>query len=126
MITHHQCQLETPACLDSFRCLFPLQQISDELALIRRRPFAAAEWAQKHKPVPDEHGAKNLREVLERQTELHMVLPRSVASAVVEHDCRKRPATCRPPQRAFQVKTTTQDLDSVLLWRFGDLCESRT
>jgi hypothetical protein len=93
--------------------------------LIRRRHFAAAEWAQKYKPVPDEHGAENLRDLLERKPELHMVLPRSVASAVVEHDGGEGTATCGPPQRGFQVKPTTQDLDGVLLWRFANLCESR-
>jgi hypothetical protein len=76
--------------------------------------------------MSDEYGTENLCELLERESELHMVLPRGVASTVLEHDCRERTATCGPPQRAFQVKPTTQDLDSVLLWRSDNLCESRT
>ena len=62
MIPRHQIQLEPPACLNPFRCLALVQQISDELPLIRRRSFAAAEWAQKHKPVPSEHRPENLRD----------------------------------------------------------------
>jgi hypothetical protein len=114
-----------PACLDSFRSLFPLQPISDELPLIRRRPFAATEWAQEHETVPDEHWADNLRDVLERQPELHMVLPRSVASAVIEHDRGKRTATRGPPQESLQSKTITQNLDSLRSWRLNDLRDSR-
>ena len=74
---------------------------------------------------PDEHRAENLRDVLEREPELHMVLPRSVASAVIEHDRGKRAATCGLPQEAFQLKTTTTNLDSVRLWPFNDLRGSR-
>ena len=70
MVSRHQYQLQMPACLDSFRCLFPLQQIPDELALIRRRSFAATEWVQKYKTVPDEHRAENLRDVFECEFEL--------------------------------------------------------
>jgi hypothetical protein len=124
MISRRQCHLQMPACLDSFRGLFPLQQISDELALIRRRPFATAEWVQKYKTVPDEHRAKDLREVLECESELDTVLLRSVASAVIEDDCGKRTATGGPPQKALQSKATAQDLNSLLLWQFSDLRDS--
>ena len=125
MISRHQYQLQMLACLNSFRRLFPLQQIPDELALIRRRPFATTEWVQKYKTVPDEHRAENLREVLECEPELGTVVLRSVASAVIEYDRRKWTATCGPPQKALQLKTTTQNLDSLLLWRFSDLRDSR-
>ena len=112
------------SCLNSFRCLFTLQQIPDELTLTGRRPFATTEWVQKYKTVPDENRAENLREVLECEPELGAVLLRSVASAVIEYDRRKRTGTCGPPQKALQLKTTTQNLDSLLLWRFSDLRDS--
>jgi hypothetical protein len=113
-----------PTCLDSFRCLFPLQQVSDELPLMCGRPFATAEWIEKYEAVPDKYRTKKLRGVLECQSELETVLPRSVASAVIEYDRGKRTATCGPPQKALQLKTTTQNLNSLLLWRFSDLRDS--
>ena len=124
MIGRHQCHLQMPACLDSFRGLFPLQQIPDEVALIRRRPFATAEWVQKYKPVPGEHRAENLREVLECESELETVLLRSVASAVIEYDRGERAATGGPPQDALELKTTTQNLNCLLSWQFSDVRDS--
>jgi len=124
MISRHQYHLKMLSCLNSFRCLFTLQQIPDELTLTGRRPFATTEWVQKYKTVPDENRAENLREVLECEPELGAVLLRSVASAVIEYDRRKRTGTCGPPQKALQLKTTTQNLDSLLLWRFSDLRDS--
>jgi hypothetical protein len=125
MISRHQCQLEMPACLRALCDFFPLQQISDELPLICGRSFATAEWVQKDETVPDEHWAENLCKVLEREPELETVLPRSVASAVVEDDCGKRTGTRGPPQEPIQLKTTIQNLDSLLLWPFNDLRDSR-
>src|SRR5262249_44421000 len=125
MLSRHQYELQMLARLDSFRCLFPLQQIPDELALIRRRPFSTAEWVQKYETVPDEHRAENLRDVLECEPQLETVLLRRVAPAVIEYDRRKRTTTCGPPQRALQLKTTTQNHDSLLLWRFSDLRDAR-
>ena len=101
MISRHQYQLQMAPCLNSFRCLFPLQQIPDELSLIGRRPFATAEWVQQYETMPDEHRAENLREVLEGEAELKTVLLRSIASAVMEYDRGKRARTCGPPQTAL-------------------------
>ena len=44
MIRRQQYQLEMLSCLEAFRGLCLLQEISDEGPLIRRRPFAPAEW----------------------------------------------------------------------------------
>ena len=124
MISRHQYHLKMLSCLNSFRCLFTLQQIPDELTLIGRRPFATTEWVQKYETVPDEHRAENLREVLECEPELETVLVRTVASAVIEYDRRKRTGTCGPPQKALQLKTTTQNLDGLLLRGGSDLRNS--
>ena len=44
--------------------------------------------------MPNERRAENLRDLIEGKPKLHIVLPRSVASAVVEHDGWERTATC--------------------------------
>jgi hypothetical protein len=124
MISRRQDQLQLPAGLEAVCHFFPLQQVSDELPLICRRPFASAKWIQEHETMPDEHGAENLREVLECEPNLETVLPRSVASAVIEYDGGKRTATCRPPQEAFQSKTATRNLDSLRARRFRAMRDS--
>jgi hypothetical protein len=121
MITRHQDQLQLPACLEALRRFFPFQEISDELPLIRGRPFATAKWIQEYETVPDEHRTENLRGLLECLAKFDGVLPGSVTSAVIEDDRGKRTATCGPPQKALQSKTATHNRDSLRARRFSDL-----
>jgi len=104
MISRHQDQLQLPACLEALRRFFPLQQISDELPLIRGRPFATAKWIQEYETVPDEHRTENLRGLLECLAKLEIVLPGSVTSAVMEYDRGKTDRDLRASTKSPSVE----------------------
>src|SRR5262249_47238885 len=106
-------------------CFLTLQKIADEIALIGRRSFTAPEWKQEHVTVFDEHGSESAGGLFQCELQGGGVQPRTVASAVIEHDGGERASPGRFPEKRFQMEIATRSLDELRCDGLRSLCERR-
>src|SRR6266567_3834238 len=125
VIGRHQHDLQMLACFGSFRYLLLLQEITYKLPLVGGRSFASTERIKEHETISNEHRTEDLSRLFQLQLEPETMLLRSVASAMIEHHGRKGTRALRLPEKTFQPKTTTRNLDSLRYWPRCALCKRR-